>query len=73
MPKNEVMMPIIAISSKCIECPEIDIGVAQKEVDTPSKDSDLILERHYENTLYCKHYERCRLIRSTVMKGGKYV
>lgn len=70
MVKHEVAMPVIAIGEQCLDCPDIKIGVAQKTFDIPCADDDRLLERHYENTLYCEHYERCRLIRTMIMKGN---
>lgn len=71
MAKTEILMPVIAMCDKCVECPELDIGIAQKEIDVPPKDNDVYITRTYENTIYCKHYERCRLIKGTILSEGK--
>lgn len=67
MSRHEVKMPVIAINDHCIECPDLDIGVAQKEISFGTDP----FERVVENTIYCKHYERCKFIYSNLTKSDK--
>ena len=69
MSKHEIMMPVIAMCDKCIDCPELDIEIAKKEINVPIlpfQDDDFSMERIIENTIYCKHYERCKYLCSAI-------
>lgn len=66
MSKKEILMPVIAINDKCISCPELEIDIARKQLDVYDKD-DQFVGHKYENLIYCKHYEKCRLILSTTI------
>ena len=66
MSRNTVLMPVIAISQKCCNCPELKIGVSQTQRYN-------IEETVYFNVLYCEHYEKCKQILSaTLAKDDEY-
>ena len=60
MSKNTVLMPIVAISHKCYNCPELEIGVSRTQLYGME-------ETIYSNTLYCEHYEKCKRILSATL------
>ena len=66
MAKHEIMMPVTAICDKCIDCPELDIMIAKKEINIPVQDDDFFMKRIIENTIYCSHYERCKYLCSAI-------
>ena len=39
MAKHEIMMPVTAICDKCIDCPELDIMIAKKEINIDTSNS----------------------------------
>lgn len=67
--KNKIMMPVIAIFDGCYSCPELEIEIAQKELHVHT-DGELWGNTIYDNTLYCKHYERCRLLKSSILDNA---
>ena len=66
MSRNTVLMPVVAISQKCYNCPELRIGVSQTQLYGME-------ETVYSNVLYCEHYEKCKKILSaTLAKDDGY-
>lgn len=60
-----VNMPVEAISEACLTCPELSIDIFTKEnyeLEIPEEGITRVKQSRYENTLICKHYNRCKVI-----------
>ena len=57
-----INMPVKCIGDKCRNCRELDLDVDRYAMH------DSKPETWYENVIYCKHYERCNLIRNDILK-----
>ena len=61
----KVNMPVEAMGEYCLTCPELDIDILTKEnykLETVEDGITKIRVAIYENTLRCKHCDRCRVI-----------
>lgn len=60
-----INMPVEAMSEACLTCPELDIDIFTKEnyeLEMPEEGITRVKQSKYENTLICKHYNRCKVI-----------
>lgn len=60
-----INMPVEAMSEACLTCPELDIDIFTKEnyeLEMPEEGITRVKQSKYENTLRCKHCERCKVI-----------
>lgn len=60
-----INMPVEAMSEACLTCPELDIDIFTKEnyeLEMPEEGITRVKQSRYENTLRCKHCERCKVI-----------